>query len=312
MSAAPLRLGIVGCGRIAERGYLPAIAGSKVAEVVALADPVRMRGEALAAACGSHPSVYADAVALARDERVEAMIVASPAAEHLAAATLAAAAGLPCLVEKLPGPDARTARELANLVPTPWIGFNRRFQQGRELIGEIPARGRLELELELRYRRASWQAHSVRDDAVFDLGSHLVDLALLLAGRRAEVVSAAASPERAEIALDLDRGSARIRCATDRGHLERVIVRVGGAEVAASRTGGFVGATVGRVRGGEHPLVASLRRQVEAFAAAAQGAEPGLLATAADGLAVMELLEVAAGIGSKPAPRLVAAQGLAA
>ena len=222
MSAAPLRLGIVGCGRLAEHGYLPAIAGADGAEVVALADPVRARCELVASLCGSAPSLHADVEDLTADQRVEAVIVASPPGEHLAAATAAATAGLTCLVEKPPGPDARSARELATLSPAPWIGFNRRFQQGLELIDRIPGRGELELELELRYRRASWQAHVVRDDALLDLAPHLIDLALLLGGGPGGVVSAAASPERADLVLELERGTARIRCATDRAHLERI------------------------------------------------------------------------------------------
>ena len=161
MSSAPLRLGIVGCGRLAEHGYLPAIAGADGAEVVALADPVRARREFVASLCGSAPSLHADVEGLTADQRVEAVIVASPPGEHLAAATAAARAGLTCLVEKPPGPDARSARDLAKLSPAPWIGFNRRFQQGLELLDQIPYRGELELDLELRYRRASWQAYVV-------------------------------------------------------------------------------------------------------------------------------------------------------
>ena len=294
MTAAPLGLGIVGCGRLAEHGYLPAIAGGDGAEVVALADPVRARCELVASLCGSAPSLHADVQGLTADQRVEAVIVASPPSEHLAAATVAAMAGLTCLVEKPPGPDASSARELATLSPAPWIGFNRRFQQGLEIIDRIPCRGELELDLELRYRRASWQAYVVRDDALLDLAPHLIDLALLLGGGPARVVSAAASPERADLVLELERGSARIRCATDRAYLERTVVRAGGVEIAASRLGGVTGTSLTLLRRGDHPLVASLRRQVETLACAARGGDPGLLATADDGVRVMEMVEAAA------------------
>lgn len=293
--AGPLRVGIIGCGRIAQHGYVPAIAGCDAVEVVALADPVGRRCEMLARACVLEPSTYTDARALIDDKLVEAVIVASPAGEHLAAVRLAAATRLPCLVEKPPTPDAASARELAALEPRPWIGFNRRFQQGLELLDQIPVRGRLELELELRYRRASWRAHTVCDNALLDLGPHLIDLALLLAGD-GDVISAVTSPERAELLLELERGSARIRCATDRSHLERAVVRAGGVEVAASRGPGLAGATVARLRRGEHPLVASLRSQLEAFATAARGGDPGLLATADDGVRVMELVKAAAAL----------------
>ncbi len=296
MIAPPLRLGIVGCGRVAEHGYLPAIAGTEAAEVVALADPIQARRESLALRCKTGPSLHIDAQAMIADAWVEAVIVASPAGDHVAAATAAAAAGLACLVEKPPGPDVASARALAELSPAPWIGFNRRFSQGLELIELVPSEGELELELELRYRRASWQAYVVRDDVLLDLAPHLIDLSLLIAGGPAEVVDAVVSPERAELMLELDRGPARIRCAADRSHLERAVVRVGGVELAASRIGGMTGSGLSRLRRADHPLVASLRRQVEAFAAAARGGDSGVLATADDGVRVMEVVDGAASI----------------
>ena len=42
-----------------------------------------------------------------------------------------------------------------------------------------------------------------------------------------------------------------------------------------------------------HPLIASLRAQLSAFAAAARGADGGLLATAEDGVRAMRVIEAA-------------------
>jgi predicted dehydrogenase len=271
-AAPPLRLGLVGCGRLAETGYLPAIAGDAGVELVAVADP-----ELLDAA------------------RPDAVIVASPPGDHLDHAHLASEAGIPCLVEKPPAPDLAGSERLAELARPPWVGFNRRFQHGARLIEAMPAEGPLELLLELHYRRASWAAVSIRDDAVLDLAPHLVDLALLLTrAPTAMVRSATLSAERAELELETDRGRARIRCATDRAHRELVVVRrPGGARIAATRAGGFLRGAMTRLPAVAHPLIASLRAQLSAFAAVARGADGGLLATAEDGVRAMRVIEAA-------------------
>lgn len=290
--STPLRLGLVGCGRIAESGYLPAASATPAVAVAAVADPSASRRDALARACGA--TAFESAAELVAAGGIDAVVVAGPAAEHLTHASLAAAAGLPCLVEKPPAPDASAAAALVALDPSPWIGFNRRFQQGTELLAKLPADGELELELELCYRRRSWGAHLVADEPLLDLGPHVVDLTLLLAGPGATVRAASAGPERCALVLETSRGLALIRCATDRRHLERVVARrPGGVAIAKSTNGGLVSATFARFRRGAHPLVASLLAQLEAFAAAARGGDPGLLATAEQGALVMALIDEA-------------------
>jgi predicted dehydrogenase len=294
--SSPLRIGLVGCGRIAEAGYLPAIRGCGEVELVAVTDPVRARRERVAALAANRtaPRPLPDAADLVA-AGTEAVIIASPASAHIADAVTMARAGIPCLVEKPPAPDHTGAEELARLEPPPWVGFNRRFQQGVELIPEVPSRGPLVIELDFRYRRASWRSHVVRDDALLDVGPHLVDLALLLTGSaNASVEAARSDAERAEITFETGRARVRIRCATDRIHVERVVVgRPDGEVVAASRHGGIGDALAARIRRRELPLVASLRHQLEAFAAAARGGDPDLLATAEDGARAMRVIDAA-------------------
>jgi predicted dehydrogenase len=302
--SAPLRLGLIGCGRIAEHGHVPAIAACPEAELVAVADPVAPRRDALAERAGG--GAFAAAGELLTQTTLDAVIVASPVADHLEHARLVAAAGLPCLIEKPPAADAAGAVAIAALEPTPWIGFNRRFQQGVELVERVPADGPLELELELRYRRDSWRAHGVRDDALLDLGPHLADLALLLGGAPARVVAADSAPERARIELETPRGAATIRCATDRAHFERVAVgRPGGPTLAASTSDGPLRGALARLRRAPHPLVASLGRQLDAFVACVRGEDPGLLASAADGVRAMELIDAASALAAHR-PRVAA------
>ena len=296
----PLRLGLVGCGRLAEAGYVPAIAATDGVELVAVADPRSDRRDLLANLAAVHrggtsAATFASAAELLAAGPVDALIVASPSAQHLGHARLASEAGIACLVEKPPAPDLAGAERLAELEHPPWIGFNRRFHHGAALLGEMPAEGPLELLLELHYRRASWRAVSIRDDAMLDLAPHLVDLALLLAGTQtASVRAATLASERVELELDTGRGPARIRCATDRAHRELVVARrPGGARIAASRAGGFLRGAMTRIPAVAHPLIASLRAQVAAFAGAARGTDGGLLATAEDGVRAMRVIEAA-------------------
>jgi hypothetical protein len=110
----------------------------------------------------------------------------------------------------------------------------------------------------------------------------------------ARVSSARISHDRAHLELDTGRGRARIRCASDRPHRERVQVRgEGGRRLATIGSGGPVAALTSRLPGRAHPLVQSLRDQLGAFASAIRGGSPGLLASAADGARVMRVIDEA-------------------
>jgi predicted dehydrogenase len=298
--SAPLRLGIAGCGRIVERGYLPAARSLEAIEVVAVADPDRRRAARAARAVG-RAVAFGDAGEMIAAEAIDAVVVATPAELHLEMAATAAAVGIPCLVEKPPAPDLAGAAALARLDPAPSIGFNRRFLQGTELAASIPSEGWLELELELRFRRSGWGAHLSRDEALLDAGIHLIDLAAFLVGTAPIAVRGAiVEPERAELELELGRARARIRCATDGRYAERVEIRDrSGRAIAGSRIG-RLGAAQRRLREGEDPLVLSLRRQLQRFAARARGEDPEGLAGAEAGVSAMSVVEAArrsAGLG---------------
>ena len=304
-----LRLGLVGCGRLAELGYVPAIAGLADVGLTALADPDPERRATVArlvAAREPAPRTHASVAELLAGGEVDAVIVASPAAEHVWQAELACRAGIPCLVEKPPAPNLAGARRLAGLSPAPWVGFNRRFAYRDSILAAADAQGPLELELELSYRRASWRALVVDDPALLDLAPHLVDLALIAFGRApVRVRSATFAASRAEISLESERGRAMLRCASDRAHRERVIIRDRqGRTLARGRAGGPLAAIGGWIAGRDHPLVGSLRDQVAAFASVARGDRPAELASAADGARVMAVIDealVLASGGTRPA-----------
>ncbi|MDN5857304.1 MAG: Gfo/Idh/MocA family oxidoreductase [Pseudonocardia sp.] len=289
-----VRIGLVGAGRLAEAGYVPAARAAAGVRLVALAEPDPARRAFVAAAAGGVPG-YPDAGSLLAAGGVDAVVLATPAAAHLADAEAAAAAGVPVLVEKPPAADLAGATALAALDPPPWIGFNRRFEAGMaKLRAAVPPGTPVGLILDLAYRRRSWGAHAVADEALLDLGPHLVDLARWITGAEVtDVVRAAVSRERAEFDLVLGAARARIRCAADRPYRERVEVRHRRGDLIARRVkGGPVAAVRDRLAPGPHPLVASLTAQLEALAASVRtGAPDPLLGTAADGIAVMATLD---------------------
>lgn len=287
-----LRLGLVGCGRLAERGYAPAVARADGIEIVAVADISRSRRGLLAAKLGA--SAHPNTSELLAAGPLDGLIVCSTPEHHEDAATRAAAAGIVALVEKPPAPDAAGALRLAALSPAPYCGFNRRFDQGAKLARRVPPEGDLELHLVLHYRRASWRPLQRSEDALLDLGPHLIDLALVLTGAVPLAARAQSTRERAGVALATSRGTVRIECATNLPYRELVEVRDGdGRRIARASRGGRVRGVAGRVAPGVHPLVGSLTAQLQAYGRALRGQSHGLLATAAEGAVVMSVLEAA-------------------
>jgi predicted dehydrogenase len=299
-----MRIGIAGCGRIAERGYVPAALAASGVEIVGFADPDSERRDScrrLWTQKGDEAPGFADAASLLATVPIDLLVVAAPADHHVPLAAEAAAAGVRSLIEKPPAPDLDGARQLATLDPQPLLAFNRRFLQGAELRDSIPDDGWLELDLELRFRRDQWGAHEARDEALLDAGLHLIDLACFLTGsapiavRQAEV-----EHERATLELELARGRARISCATDRSHREAVNVADRSGKALARSTWGGIGGRLAGLIGRPDPLVVSLKRQLEAAGVSlmdpphrVQQGYPRCLATATDGVAAMAVVEAA-------------------
>jgi myo-inositol 2-dehydrogenase/D-chiro-inositol 1-dehydrogenase len=294
-----IEIGLVGCGRLAEAGYLPAFALVPEVRLVAVADrDAARRGYVarLATANGNAVQAFADVHQLLAGAVVDAVVLASPAATHAAGAAAAVAAGVPVLVEKPPAPDAAGAAAIAGLDPAPWIGFSRRFDPGvHPLRRLVPPRGHVQLDLMIHYRRRSWRPITVDDDVVTDLAPHAIDLARwLTAADVVEVVGATCTRARAELHLMLTRGRARVSLATDRPHRELTEVRDDrGTVVGRHALGGLTAAVRGRLRPGPGPsaLVAALAGQLRALGAAVRGEPTSELGTAADGLAVMDVID---------------------
>jgi predicted dehydrogenase len=290
--ATPLRLGLVGCGRLAELGYAPAAIAAENVEIVAVADPERARRGLVGAKLGASSHASLDQLLAAGP--LDGIVICTPAEDHEQVATSAAHAGLPALVEKPPAPDAEGALRIAALAPAPWLGFNRRFDQGLALEDRVPPDGELDVNMVLHYRRKSWRPVARGDDALLDLAPHLIDLALFLTASLPLAVRAHCTNERAGLVLGTTRGEVKLECATNRPHHELVeIRRPGGRRVGKIERGGRVSGVLGRVTPRAHPLVRSLTLQLEAYGRALRGEDSGPLATAGEGAAVMRVLDAA-------------------
>jgi myo-inositol 2-dehydrogenase / D-chiro-inositol 1-dehydrogenase len=287
---AEVRLGLVGCGRLAARGYLPAFRRASGVRLAAVADVDLTRCRALA------PDVpaYDSARALAAASGIDGVVIATPTRAHASDARAVAEAGILALVEKPPGLHAAEAASLASLRPEPRIGFNRRFEPGLARLRADVARPNLDLILRMQYRRRAWGSYDMQDDALLDLAPHLVDLARWLTGGEARRVCARTlTRQRAVFAIELGDHRATIGCASHRVFAEHVEARDARRRlVARYRCGGFAQAIRDRLLPpAESPLITTLARQLEAFGHAVRGGAGAPLATATDGLAVMCVLD---------------------
>lgn len=287
-----VRIGLVGCGRLAQFGYLPACELARDIALVGVADTNRTRCEQIAPGIPAYDSFEE----LIRGGGLDGVVIATPTRYHVADAKLAAQALLPALLEKPPGLDLEEARQLLDLGLQPWLAFNRRHDPDLvHLRRELPEGESLDLRLELHYRRTGWSPFDMHDDALLDLGPHLIDLGRWLTRSDIQSVQATLLQERrAEFTLQLKRGRVQARCSCDRPYREIIQARTStGHELGAFERGGIIAGIVGKLRRpSKNPLVDSLVKQLEAFGAMVRGIRPAEpLASVADGVAVMATIE---------------------
>jgi predicted dehydrogenase len=93
----PVRVGLIGCGKVGQI-HAAALKSLPEAEFVAACDASRERAEAFAARFGALP--FTDPGAMLREARVEAVLIGTPHPLHASATIQAAEAGVHILVEK--------------------------------------------------------------------------------------------------------------------------------------------------------------------------------------------------------------------
>ena len=300
----PIRLGIIGCGRVVEFYHTSAILGARAWRVtdVADADPARLDWAGVTFVGARR---HADIVALLEDGTAEAILIATPPGAHAADVEAALDRGRPVLVEK---PLAVTVADAERLAAkrhatglTLAVGFNRRFRTGyRRLRDRLQAAGTLlpsEVACTLvtdamRWGRRAQDPDGALDALLDDVPPHQADLAAWLFGRPVSRVRVGRKADDAagplldyELALV---GGPSVRCRAGHGaryaeefEIDGAVVVTAGdlaplgrpAALARSLGAGLAPARAAwaRVRGRPSAARASFAGQLEAFGAALRG-----------------------------------------
>lgn len=165
--AAPLRLGMVGCGRIAmaHAAALRLLADDGVAALVAVADPDPAGVEQVTSIVGGVPFVSGDGLEVVRHPDVDAVVLAAPTRLHRAYVAEVAAAGKPLFTEKPLAPTFDLVREIVALVRRAGIpvqvGFQSRFHPIVRAVREMVVSG----------VHGHPMAYTLRDDQFWPTGS---------------------------------------------------------------------------------------------------------------------------------------------
>jgi predicted dehydrogenase len=191
-----LRFGVLGAGQIS-RLACEEINRHPRAKVVALSDPHPERLAELAATLGGIRT-YSNNEALLADAELDAVFVATPNAFHAPLALLALTAGRHVLVEK---PFATNAAEALVVVEAARragkllsVGMNQRFRADSQRVAKLVRAGQLGHVYHAKafwFRRAgipklgTWFGKKALSGGgvLYDIGVHLLDLALFALGR---------------------------------------------------------------------------------------------------------------------------------
>ncbi|MER6682757.1 Gfo/Idh/MocA family protein [Streptomyces olivaceoviridis] len=202
MTATPLRVGLIGYGLAGSVFHAPLIAAT---EGLALDTVVTSQPERQQQARAEFPDVRIAATAeelFGRADDLDLIVVASPNKTHVPLATAALKAGLPVVVDKPVAGTAAEARELAALADERGLLLsvfqNRRWDNDFLTVRRLLADGALgdAWRFESRFERwrpqlkGGWRESGDPAEIgglLYDLGSHVVDQALVLFGPVTEV-----------------------------------------------------------------------------------------------------------------------------
>jgi scyllo-inositol 2-dehydrogenase (NADP+) len=197
-SHRPIRTAVIGYGLAGSVFHAPLVAATDGMALTAIvttqpdrADAVRQRYP--------HTRVESSVEALlARRDEIDLVVVASPNKTHVPAGMAAIRAGLAVVVDKPVAPTVAGARELRAAAAAAGVAIsvfhNRRWDADmltlRDLLatGELGPVHRFESRFERwrpQIRTGAWREHADAESAgglLYDLGSHLIDQALVLFG----------------------------------------------------------------------------------------------------------------------------------
>jgi len=188
-----VRVGIIGCGGIANGKHLPALSKIREVEIVGFCDLIEERAAKAAKEYGSkNAKVYKDYRELLKDKSIDVVHVCTPNKSHSEISVAAMEAGKHVMCEK---PMAKNAQDAEKMVETAkrtgmklTIGYQNRFRPDSLHLKEICDRGDLG-------KIYCAKAHAIRRRAVptwgvfldeeeqgggplIDIGTHALDLTL--------------------------------------------------------------------------------------------------------------------------------------
>jgi UDP-N-acetylglucosamine 3-dehydrogenase len=202
-----LKVGIIGCGSIANKRHMPEYAAHQDVEIVAVCDVVKERSEAANSVFGG--KIFTDFNELLAYEEVEAVSVCTPNYLHAPISVAALKAGKHVLCEKPMATSLQEAEEMIaaaeNSGKTLMIAHNQRFVPAHQKAREIIANG--ELGKIYSFRTAfghpgpdTWSVDGLNSwffkkeeafiGAMGDLGVHKTDLIRYLLGEEISEVGA--------------------------------------------------------------------------------------------------------------------------
>ncbi|MGW7083934.1 Gfo/Idh/MocA family oxidoreductase [Streptomyces sp. NPDC054871] len=197
-SGSPLRVALIGYGLAGSVFHAPLIAATEglALDTVVTSNPERQAQARAEFGDGLNFAASADDL-WARADELDLVVIASPNKTHVALATAALKAGLPVVVDKPIAGTAAEARELAALADDRGLLLsvfqNRRWDNDFRTLQKLIADGELGevWRFESRFERwrpqpkGGWRESGNPEEIgglLYDLGSHVVDQALVLFG----------------------------------------------------------------------------------------------------------------------------------
>lgn len=193
MDKTKLKIGIIGCGGIANGKHMPGLAKLDSVEMVAFCDLILTKAEKAAAEYGTADArVYKDYRELLEQESLDVVHVCTPNSSHAEISIASLEAGLHVMCEK---PMAKTAKEARAMVAAAertgkklTIGYQNRFRDDSLYLQEVCRNGDLGdvyLAKARAIRRRAVPTWGVFLDAekqgggpLIDIGTHALDLTL--------------------------------------------------------------------------------------------------------------------------------------
>lgn len=186
-----IRIGIIGCGAVAESYHWQNWGNLRGAKVTAVADVRKDAAEAAARRFGAQP--YVSHQTLIEEAEVDALFIFLPPFAHGEPEMMAAQRGLPFFVEKPVALNLEVARKIANAVEEKSIitsvGYQWRYESTVQVAKELVGKRRIVMVngywLGSAVHRATpawWRDRSLSGGQLIEQSTHIIDLLRYLGG----------------------------------------------------------------------------------------------------------------------------------